>query len=198
METEKITEKIMQDEHFKKGYSEYQALDAKSQELSVKYVEDIANILELNKSDVTIEQYRHNLLLAKFTVAKILATLSSFNYEESDFMQAMERARRCTAEELVPMLINQEPCGECEECKNGKPNECLNPNIRSEYCESRFLPLLCEALIDYDIWNEILYHNIPSDLKDEDILGDLDDEFKNSMAPKPKKKGRPKKVEKED
>ena len=197
MMTEQVTEKLMEDKNFQKGYKQYQDLDTKSQELSVKYVKDIMTILELDKPDITIERYRHNLLLAKFTVAKILATLSSFNYEENDFHDAMDRARHCVAEELVPMLINEEPCGECKNCKDGKPDECLNPKIRTKHCESRFLPVLCEALIDYDIWNEILYRSIPSDLKDEDILGDLDDEFHNKTFAKPKKRGRPKKSETE-
>lgn len=200
--TDMAIQKLREDEDFQKALKSYEEAEEKSSgyasELSMKLI-DILNLKDQNQ---TIQQARYNLVIAKMTVAKMLATLSSFSYEEKDFMESLQASRECVQKELVPMLMQKEPCGQCDECKNGHPERCIRPNIRNSHCESRFLPLLCDSLIEYDAWSEILYNNIPIDKRDVDVLGDINDNFQNAVngniEPK-KRRGRPpKKSEKED
>lgn len=196
--SDKAMEKLIQDEDFQKALKKYEELEEQSAERANKISLELVKDLGLQDPQTTIDQARNNLILAKMTAAKVLATLSSFSYEEHDFMAMLEAARTCVQAELVPMLINKEPCGQCESCKNGRPNDCLNPKYRESHSESRFLPLLSDALIEYDAWSEILYNNIPQDKRDIDVLKDINDEFHDSQVPTKKRKGRPPKKSKEE
>lgn len=193
----KAIEKLREDPDFQNAMKRYQEADESSHKYSLDMAKQMIDILHLQDTNQTIEQARYNLLVAKMSAAKLLATLSSFSYEEKDFMEAVTAARLCVQQELVPMLMQKEPCGQCEACKNGHPDRCIKPKIRESHVESRFLPLLSESLIEYDAWNEILYNNIPQDKRDIDILKDIDDEFHDNIVelqPK-KRKGRPTKKE---
>lgn len=176
---EQVVEKLRDDENFQKSLELFREADEKSQKLSSEFADQIVKILDLTNEKLTIEEARFNHLVARMTAAKVLAIMSSFNYDEKEFMEALETARHCVVDELVPMLIDKEPCGQCEQCKNGHPNDCLNPKIRTTHTESRFLPLLSESLIEYDAWSEILYNNIPQNLRDIDVLKDINDDFQN-------------------
>ena len=192
--TDKAIEKLREDKDFQNALSKYEEAENRSQEYSAKITKDIVEILHLEDSKQTIEDARFNLIIARMTAAKLLATLSSFSYIEQDFMDALTSARKLVQDELVPMLIQAEPCGECEACKNGHPDRCIRPHVREKYCESRFLPLLSDALIEYDAWSEILYNNIPSDKRDVDVLQDINDDFQNIVNQTKKRRGRPPKV----
>ena len=192
--TDKAIEKLREDKDFQNALSKYEEAENRSQEYSAKITKDIVEILHLEDSKQTIEDARFNLIIARMTAAKLLATLSSFSYIEQDFMDALTSARKLVQDELVPMLIQAEPCGECEACKNGHPDRCIKPHVREKYCESRFLPLLSDALIEYDAWSEILYNNIPSDKRDVDVLQDINDDFQNIVNQTKKRRGRPPKV----
>lgn len=196
---EQAIEKLREDPNFQAALKKFEEMDVKSQEYAEKLSNDIVDLLGLNKQELTIDEARDNLLVARMTAAKVLATLSSFNYEEEEFINAITKARKCVTDELVPMLANAQPCGQCENCKNGHPDQCLNPQVRLDYTESRFLPLLSESLIEYDAWNEILYRAIPADETDADVLKDINPEFQIKTNPPVKKKhGRPKKNKEED
>lgn len=191
--------KLEEDEHFQKALAQFKEADNKSTEYSQSMAEQIVKMLDLGNQKLTIEQARLNHLTAKLAAAKLLATLSSFNYDETDFNRMIHKANDVVVNELMPMLLDRQPCGECDECKNGHPEKCLNPIIRNELVESRFLPLLAESMIRYDAWSEILYRNIPSELKDEDVLDDINDKFHNAVNGSNKKRpGRPKKKKQED
>lgn len=192
--TDKAIEKLREDKDFQNAMSKYEEAEKLSQEYSANFAKELVGILHLEDAKQTIEDARFNLLVAKMTAAKLLATLSSFSYLEKDFMDALINARKLVQEELVPMLMQKEPCGECEACKNGHPDRCIRPNVREAFCESRFLPLLSDALIEYDAWSEILYNNIPADKRDVDILQDIDDEFHDTVNQTKKRRGRPAKT----
>ena len=187
---DKALEKLRNDENFQKALQKYQEAEEKSSEKASEISLEIIKHFALQDMDQTIEEARFGLIVARMTASKILATLSSFNYEEKDFMESIDRARKCVQEELVPMLMDVKPCGECEECKNGHRENCLNPEVRKSYCESRFLPLLCDCLIEYDAWSEILYNAIPQDARDIDLLKDINDETESI-----KRQGRPAKID---
>lgn len=196
---DKALEKLQQDPAFQKAMSKYEEAETKAQEISTRLTKELVNELNLEDTKQTVEDARFNLLVAKLAAIKALVSLTSFNYTENDFMESMIKARKCVQNELVPMLMQVEPCGECEQCKNGHKDKCIRPNVRQDHCESRFLPLICDSLIEYDAWSEILYNNIPADLKDEDVLGDINDEFQNEANKIIPKKGRPpKKKDKEE
>ena len=195
---DKAIEKLREDKDFQNALSKYEEAEKLSQEYSANIAKDIVDILHLEDASQTIEQARFNLIVAKMTAAKLLAILSSFSYIEKDFMESLIRARKLVQDELVPMLIQKEPCGECEACKNGHKDRCIRPKIREDCCESRFLPLLSDALIEYDAWSEILYNNIPADKRDIDVLQDINDEFQNDVNQITKKRrGRPPKQNKD-
>ena len=191
---DKAIEKLREDKDFQNALSKYEEAEERSQEYSAKIAKDIVEILHLEDSKQTIEDARFNLIIARMTAAKLLAILSSFSYIEQDFMDALTSARKLVQDELVPMLMQVEPCGECEACKNGHPDRCIRPHVREKYCESRFLPLLSDALIEYDAWSEILYNNIPSDKRDIDVLQDINDDFQNTVNQTKKRRGRPPKA----
>ena len=199
--TDMAIQKLREDKDFQNALKTYEEAEEKSSTYASELSMKLVDILNLKDQNQTIQQARHNLVIAKMTVAKMMATLSSFSYEEKDFLESLQLSRECVQKELVPMLMQKEPCGECVECKNGHPERCIRPNIRSSHCESRFLPLLCDSLIEYDAWSEILYNNIPIEKRDVDILGDINDDFKNEVNGMETKKRRgrpPKKSEKED
>ena len=197
--TDKAIEKLREDKDFQKAIQKYEEAEKISQDKSAEFAKELINMLHLEDVTQSIEDSRFNLLVAKMTAAKLLATLSSFSYLEKDFMESLINARKLVQDELVPMLIGAEPCGECDACKNGHPERCLRPKTREEYCESRFLPLISDALIEYDAWSEILYNNIPQDKRDIDVLKDINDEFQDSVNQTTKKRrGRPPKVKKEE
>lgn len=192
--TDKAIEKLRQDKDFQNALSKYEEAEKLAQEHSARIAKDIVDILHLEDQKQTIEESRFNLIVAKMTAAKLLATLSSFSYIEKDFMDSLINARKLVQDELVPMLMQKEPCGECEACKNGHPDRCIRPKVREAYCESRFLPLLSDALIEYDAWSEILYNNIPTDKRDIDILQDINDDFQDTINQTKKRRGRPPKT----
>ena len=191
--TNKVMEKLREDEDFQNALKKYEEAETISQEHSSKMATDLIALLHLEDQNMTVEQARFNLLVAKMTAAKLLATLSSFSYIEKDFMDSLVNARKLVQDEIVPTLMQVEPCGECIQCKNGHKELCINPNVRNEYCESRFLPLLADALIEYDAWSEILYNSIPQDKRDIDVLKDINDDFQNQTNEIKKHRGRPSK-----
>lgn len=184
-----VIEKLRNDEDFQKAVKRYEEAENLSSKKAGDITLQLVKDMDLQNPQQTLEEARFNLIVAKMTAAKILASLSSFSYDEKTFMESLKMARECVQTELVPMLMDKEPCGECENCKNGKKNECLNPVVRTSHCESRFLPLLSDALIEYDAWSEILYNHIPQDKRDIDVLKDINDDFQNQTIKK--RRGRP-------
>lgn len=194
---DEVMDKLREDPDFQNAMKKFEEADTLSRDYSLEMTDKLVDMLHLQDTNQTIENARFNLLVAKMSAAKLLASLASFSYEEKDFMDAVDRSRHCIQEEIVPLLTGAEPCGECENCKNGRPDICLRPNIRREYIESRFLPILAESLIEYDAWNEILFNSIPQDKRDVDVLKDINDDFQNQANEiVHKRKGRPSKTDK--
>ena len=165
-----FAERIREDEHFKESVEEYQDMEAecadKGNELARRLIEEYG----LNDPDKPEEELYRNLRMAKMTTAKALASLGSLNYQKEEFFGAMERAKKCVQQEIVPILTDAKPCGVCENCRNGRRDDCLTPKIRTTHCESRFLPLLCDTLIEYDIYNEMLFRHFPEERREEEVI----------------------------
>lgn len=151
LEPKDIQKALSEDKDIQEGLEQYNALDEKAnavaQEITKAMVENIVK-----------EENNFNLSTAMLGVSKSLIQLASFLYDsEEEFLVAMKRARNLVVSDVVPMLVDAHPCGSCENCKNGKTDECLNVQINTENTQSRFLPLLCGMLIEYDLFNKVLH-----------------------------------------
>ena len=146
-----IDEAITKDEDFNKGINEYKIIEKKANDVA----EEISSTLV---ESIVKDNEKFNLSTAILAIAKCFSHLTSYMYDtEEEFLEDVRKARASVVSDIIPALLNPEPCGLCEECKNGNPHECLNPNVRGDYTTSRFLPILCNMIIEYDLFNKIVY-----------------------------------------
>ena len=152
---EKIVNDKVSDEKLEKGYKEYNDIENTADELAKEYS---SMLLEKLVKENNAEKFNLSVLL--MATSKMLSYLSSYLYDnEEEFLNDVKRARASVVSDVIPALLHPEPCGECEECKNGNFEECINVKTTPEYTTSRFLPLLCNMLIEYDIFNKVLWIN---------------------------------------
>ena len=102
--------------------------------------------------------------------------LASYLYDsEEEFLTDVKKARTSVVTDIIPALLDQQSCGECQNCKNGNEAECINPTVRGDYTQSRFLPILCNMLVEYDLFNKVIHmyttrnENLSSDEASENI-----------------------------
>ena len=143
-----IDEAIAKDENLNQGISEYKIIEKKANDVA----EEISSTLV---ESIVKDNEKFNLSTAILAVAKCFAHLSSYMYDTED--EFVRKARSAVVSDVIPALLNPQPCGLCEECKNGNPQECTHPDVRGDYTTSRFLPILCNMLIEYDLFNKIVY-----------------------------------------
>ena len=146
-----IQKALSEDKDMQEGLEQYNVIDEKAnavaQEITKAMVENIVK-----------EENNFNLSTAILGVSKSLVQLSSFLYDsEEEFLVAIKRARDLVVSDVVPMLVDAHPCGVCENCKDGNPDECMNVQINTDNTQSRFLPMLCGMLIEYDLFNKVLH-----------------------------------------
>lgn len=146
-----IEEALEKDTGVQKGLEEYRQIENKAnsvaQEISTSIVESIVK-----------EQEKFNITTALLAVAKTLTHLASYLYDsEEEFLTDVKKARTSVVTDVIPALLDPQPCGECQNCKNGNEAECLNPTVRGDYTQSRFLPILCNMLVEYDLFNKVIH-----------------------------------------
>lgn len=146
-----IDEALERDENVQAGLEEYKRMEQKAngvaEEISSTLIESI--VKEVDKFNITT---------ALLAVAKSLSHLASYLYDtEEEFLLDVKKARTSTVSDVIPALLDPQPCGNCMSCKDGKPMECINPQVRGDYTTSRFLPVLCNMIIEYDLFNKILH-----------------------------------------
>lgn len=151
MEPINIHEALQKDPKYREGLKKYEECTEKAnavaEEMASKLVEAI-----VKKED------NFNITTAMLAVAKTFTHLSSYLYDtEDEFLVDIKKARTAVVSDIIPALLNPQPCGRCEACKNGKPHECETPDVRGDYTATRFLPLVCNMLIEYDLFNKILH-----------------------------------------
>lgn len=146
-----IEEALERDENTQMGLEEYKRMEQKANAVA----EDISsNLIET----IVKEEGKFNISEAILAVAKSLSHLASYLYDtEEEFLLDVKRARTSAVSDIIPALLDPQPCGECEECKNGNPMDCINPKVRGELTTSRFLPILCNMVVEYDLFNKILH-----------------------------------------
>jgi len=148
---QEIQDFLIQEPGYKEGLEIFKNLDTnahhEAEELAKLMIEKI-----VRKED------EFNLSTALLATAKTLTHLTSYLYDtEEEFLADVKKARSCIVTDIVPALLDPQPCGKCENCKNGNPAECKDPQVRAEYTETRFLPLVCDMLIEYDMFNKVLH-----------------------------------------
>ena len=146
-----IEEALNRDENVQAGLDEYKRMEQKpnsvAEEISSTLIESIVK-----------EEDKFNITTAILAVAKSLSHLSSYLYDtEEEFLIDVKKARTATVSDVIPALLDPQPCGNCMSCKDGKPMECMNPQVRGDYTTSRFLPVLCNMVIEYDLFNKIMH-----------------------------------------
>lgn len=151
LEPKDIQKALSEDKDMQEALEKYNAIDEKAnavaQEITKAMVENVVK-----------EENDFNLSTAILGVSKSLVQLCSFMYDsEEEFLVALKRARELVVSDVIPMLVDPHPCGECEACKNGKPEECAHVKINTENTQSRFLPMLCGMLVEYDLFNKVLH-----------------------------------------
>ena len=161
----KIDSAIEKDENFQKGYEEFNRIEQKAnkvaEELSATLVESII------KND---DGEKFNLSTAIMAVAKTLTHLASYMYDtEEEFLTDVKKGRTAVVSDVIPALLDPQPCGLCEECKNGNPEFCLQPNVRGDHTTSRFLPVLANMLIEYDMFNKIIYMHTAGKIEEQPV-----------------------------
>ena len=159
----KIEEALEKDTNFQEGLEEYKQMENKAnsvaQEISSSIVESIVK-----------EQDKFNISTALLSVAKSLTHLASYLYDsEEEFLTDVKKARTSVVTDIIPALLDPQPCGECQNCKNGNEAECINPTVRGDYTQSRFLPILCNMLVEYDLFNKVIHMYT---IRNEDLSSD--------------------------
>ena len=130
----KVDKAIEKDENFQKGYEEYcrieQKANAVAEQLSETLVENI--LKEENNA-------KFNLSTAIMAVAKTLTHLASYMYDtEDEFLEDVKKGRTSVISDIIPALLNPEPCGLCEECRNGNQEFCIKHIVLYKHiCKDR-------------------------------------------------------------
>ena len=146
-----IEEALGRDENVQLGMEKYRAMEQKANSVA----EEISSSLI---ESVVKQEGKFNISEAIMAVAKSLSHLVSYLYDtEEEFLMDVKKARTAVVSDVIPALLDPQPCGNCTSCKDGKPMECINPQVRGDYTTTRFLPLLCNMIIEYDLFNKILH-----------------------------------------
>jgi hypothetical protein len=145
---------VKQDD-LQKGYDEYEKLDKlaeeKATEISEKIVKDILE---------TDDKEKYNMTIAMLSISKTMVHLASYFYEkQEDFLDDIKKARGSIPADIIPALLKPTPCGECEKCRDGFPDECIAPIVRADMTTSRIIPMISSMLVEYDLFNKILWAN---------------------------------------
>ena len=150
-----LAQTLMEDEHFKEGANEYERIMEQSMLISEEITSALVKEI-VKKTDTGEKANTLTLTTAIMATAKTLINLVSYVYDtEEELKEVVINARRTVVDTVIPALLNPQPCGECPECKNGKP--CTNPDMNTSMLQTRTLPVLCAQMLEYDIWNKTMY-----------------------------------------
>lgn len=148
---------IHNDDDFIAGEQEYD----KAYEYASKIAMDISTgLVERIMKENNNEKY--NLTTAILAVSMSLSHLAQFLYDDEEtFLNDREMSRKAVVNDIIPALLHVEPCGECDMCKSGNPEQCINPHTTPEYTTARILPIIANMLIEFNVyWSSIWMHTI--------------------------------------
>ena len=146
---------ITENEHMKEGAEEYErvmkiAMQI-SEEITSALVKEIVKATETGKKDNIF-----TFTTAIAATAKTLTNLVSYMYDtEEELLEVIRKSRETVVDMIIPSILNPQPCGKCLDCRRGKP--CTNPNMDTELLQTKTLPILCAEILEYDLWNKMMY-----------------------------------------
>jgi hypothetical protein len=148
---------IEEDNHYQEGNNEYQRImelaTATSEEITASLIQEV-----VKKTDDGSKANALTLSTAILACAKAMVNLASYAYDtEEQFKDDIIKARKAVVDTIIPAVLDPQPCGECEECKNGNQMGCINPDLNTELLQTRVIPILANSLVEYDTWNKIMY-----------------------------------------
>lgn len=146
-----IQKALDNDKNTQQGYDTYQKLEEKANKVAEEISTSLVDAIMKEDNDF-------NISTSIMALAKTLSMMASFLYDtEEDFLTDIQKARTCVVSDVIPALLDPQPCGLCDNCKNGIPSECFNPEVRGDYTLSKFLPILANMLIEYDLFNKVMF-----------------------------------------
>lgn len=148
---------IEEDKNYQEGNNEYQRImelaTLTSEEITASLIQEV-----VKKTDDGKKANALTLSTAILACAKAMVNLASYAYDtEDDFKEDITKARKAVVDTVVPAILDPQPCGECEECKNGNPMGCINPDLNTELLQTKVIPILANSLVEYDTWNKVMY-----------------------------------------
>ena len=150
-----LEQTLMEDENFKEGTTEYERIMEQSMVISEEITSALVKEI-VKKTDTGEKANTLTLTTAIMATAKTLINLVSYVYDtEDELKETVIKARQKVVNNVIPALLDPKPCGECPECKDGKP--CSNPEMDTEMLQTKTLPVLCAEILEYDLWNKVMY-----------------------------------------
>lgn len=148
---------IEEDKNYQEGNNEYQRImelaTLTSEEITASLIQEV-----VKKTDDGSKANALTLSTAILACAKAMVNLASYAYDtEDEFKEDIIKARKAVVDTIIPAVLDPQPCGECEECKNGNPMSCINPDMNTELLQTRVIPILANSLVEYDTWNKVMY-----------------------------------------
>lgn len=151
-----VKKALEEDSVFDKGNKEYEKIVDQAHKLSVEITEALISEVPKKNEDGTVTEGSISLTVATMAVMRAAINLCSYMYDnEQDFKDDIIKSRTCVIDNVVPAILNPQPCGKCEECMTGKP--CTHPAIDTHMMQTRVVPMIACSLVEYDLWNKVLY-----------------------------------------
>jgi hypothetical protein len=146
-----------EDKNYQEGNNEYQRImelaTATSEEITASLIQEV-----VKKTDDGSKANALTLSTAILACAKAMVNLASYAYDtEEQFKDDIIKARKAIVDTVIPAVLDPQPCGQCEECQNGNPMGCINPDLNTELLQTRVIPILANSLVEYDTWNKVMY-----------------------------------------
>lgn len=152
------------DKNYEEGMKEYDRVIT----LAQKYSEEISNslldeIIRQHDDENIKEEDKISLQTALLACSRAMVNLCAAVYDnEQEFRDDIVLCRK-KAPIVIQAATHMKPCGKCEACLSGHDESCLKPvfgsedEIDTEIMASRRVPILVDEIMEFDIWNKIIY-----------------------------------------
>lgn len=99
--------------------------------------------------------------VAILAIARTLTTLASYSFEtEDDFMASLRSAYNKMEQNVLRAILNPRPCSECTECSQYLQECSEKDELDTKMTTNANLCLMSYELINYDLWNKVLYKTL--------------------------------------
>jgi hypothetical protein len=99
--------------------------------------------------------------VAILAIARTLTTLASYSFEtEDEFMTSLRSAYNKMEQNVLRAILNPRPCAECAECSQYLQECSEKDGLDTKMTTNANLCLMSYELINYDLWNKVLYKTL--------------------------------------